>query len=60
MVLQFFFEWILLRQELIIHEGKYIDVIKIGISTTGDFEKIPDSLPTSASIRIGVIVWAAT
>ena len=30
-------EWILLRQELIIHEGKYIDVIKIRISTNGDF-----------------------
>ena len=31
-------EWILLRQELIIHEGKYIDVINIGISTNGVFE----------------------
>jgi hypothetical protein len=36
-------EWILLRQELIIHEGKYIDVIKIGISTTADFENYKET-----------------
>lgn len=30
-------EWILLKQELIIHEGKFIDMIKIGISINGDF-----------------------
>ena len=30
-------EWILLKQELTIHEGKYIDVLKIRISTNGDF-----------------------
>ena len=33
-------EWILLKQELIIHEGKYIDVIKIGVSANGDFANI--------------------
>ena len=33
-------EWILLKQELIIHEGKYIDVIKIGISRNEYFANI--------------------
>lgn len=30
-------KWVMEKQELIDHEGKYIDVIKIRISTNGDF-----------------------
>ena len=31
-------EWLLLKQALIIHEGKYIDVIKIRMSKKDDFQ----------------------
>ena len=31
-------KWVMEKQELIDHEGKYIDVIIIGISTNGGFE----------------------
>ena len=32
-------KWVMEKQELIIYEGKYIDVINIGISTNGIFEE---------------------
>ena len=32
-------KWVMENQELIIHEGKYIDAINIGISTNGVFEE---------------------
>jgi hypothetical protein len=31
-------EWFLLKQALVIHEGKYIDVIKIGMLKKDDFQ----------------------